>query len=339
MNLLVLMPNCLTVRGVKGGTVIWDPDGRQLWKRTTGSSASGRELLCITVETLRYLKRAGRLTVVDQKINKNKGTKHECPGYPCGTRPGHRNGHPGIHEFTLEDFRVLLLRHCLRLRIVLLRNKGASICSRVLDLLCAMFGLSLLRVAGLRDVAEKMTSMLTSSVESGILFTGGKGRDGEGPVNRGNMRELRHHFSGPNVVEVVHRYACCLEWCYWRQPLELCGIQRPPDGDLEAFDFVNSSEDGVDVRELTEFPVRLRRSPLSGEWSLELELAARQRGPGAVSSIPLPFFFKKSFRVFFCVLLCRRCCCRCSRHPSIRFRRQSPRTGIKPVCCCQCHRW
>ncbi len=103
----------LMLRGIRGGVVILDTFGEQLYKPVNGRLA-GDDYVCETLNTLWSLgDRCGYIA----EEHKRGGERHPCPGY-SGLRC-----HTGEHLFTKRDVLRLYLRHRLRLRLVLAQSR------------------------------------------------------------------------------------------------------------------------------------------------------------------------------------------------------------------------
>lgn len=103
----------LMLRGIRGGVVILDTFGEQLYKPVSGRLA-GDDYVCETLNTLWSLgDRCGYIA----EEHKRGGERHPCPGY-SGLRC-----HTGEHLFTKRDVLRLYLRHRLRLRLVLAQSR------------------------------------------------------------------------------------------------------------------------------------------------------------------------------------------------------------------------
>ena len=112
--------NALLLRGLRGGYIVLDTDRDQIYKPEKGRRIR-HDFVCETVSALWSLGDRGPAL----KVQKDKG-RHKCHGY------SHLRGHTCNHRFTKWDVLRLLLRHRLRLRVVLARSR-VSLCILIND--------------------------------------------------------------------------------------------------------------------------------------------------------------------------------------------------------------
>ena len=105
--------NALLLRGMRGGVIVLDMGGQQIYK-PVGGRLAGEDFVCETLNVLWSLgDRAGPLA--DGK--KKGGERHLCRGFT------NLRAHVGAHKFVKRDVLRLYLRHRLKLRIVIGRSK------------------------------------------------------------------------------------------------------------------------------------------------------------------------------------------------------------------------
>lgn len=160
--------NLIQLRGVKGGTVYYDPDGLNGFRNVSYRVNKGgrvKKLVCYTEKMLRYV----------------RGSKDDLSEIKsCLCTPGHKHNHPPL---TLDAIRLMYIRHGIRLRCILFGDR--SYCSSFARMLCAKY------FAGRYDefIDEVMAILATSGSSlregyaKGILMARGDGAYGDGCVS------------------------------------------------------------------------------------------------------------------------------------------------------------
>ncbi len=244
------LATALLIRGVRGGVIILDTSGSQVYKPVSGRLA-GEDYVCETCNTLWSLGHRGGPVAVERRRG---GARHPCPGYP-GLR-----AHQGEHLFLKKHLVSLYLRHGLRLRIVLARSKVGSTrliyflpfipLTKILlidfQVLAALFFKRLYAEyfpddssAQCEDACKwtlrSMSDSLRRAAEDGVLFAGGNaGRFGpghrvvvgEGDVRRDDCPELQRTFASSNV-NGLDLYARCYEFTHWSPVMTAIGKSTP----------------------------------------------------------------------------------------------------------------
>lgn len=101
----------LIIRGIRGGVLLLDTVGNQVYKPVSGRLA-GDDFVCETLNLLWSMGDRHGFVAAE----KQKNVRHSCTGY-AGLRC-----HSGLHTFLKKDLLRLYLRHRLKLRVVLARS-------------------------------------------------------------------------------------------------------------------------------------------------------------------------------------------------------------------------
>lgn len=229
----------LIIRGLRGGALILDPVGKQIYRPVAGRVVGPDDYVCATLNTLWALHDRHHLMEREEK----SGIRRICVGY------GRVRDHTGLHHFGKKDLLLLYLRHRLRLRVLLARSKvffSLPICPFVLNnsnffqKYSAEFFRELYTEhfphAGMSRIEEEckwtlksMDDSLSRAADDGILFAERRScyhgpahqlSIGEGPVRRSDSVELLREFCN---LEDLHLYASCYEWTHWRAVMSALG--------------------------------------------------------------------------------------------------------------------
>lgn len=168
--------NLIQIRGVRGGTVYYDKEGKNVFRSVSLRNAKGRryrKMVCCTGQFL-------------HSLEKWTGEKKEIN--PCLCEPGFAHNHPPV---SLDDIRHLYTRHGIRLRCMLYGSgTGREVFAKIV---CQRYFKDnwAEHIEKVKETLESSTSSLREGYMRGVLMARGDGVYGDGRVTTENDSRLQ----------------------------------------------------------------------------------------------------------------------------------------------------